>query len=58
MRSSLTIAACLLCFALGLHLGSDASKPRLVGWGCTGTTGLLYADQESDFPLCLTIQEN
>lgn len=30
--------------------------PRLVGHGCEGANGPIYADEESDFPNCITIE--
>jgi hypothetical protein len=42
-------------FLAGLHFGAVHAQPRLVGFGCIGADGPLYADAESDFPRCLDI---
>lgn len=48
-----------LAFIAGLHLGTYAApSPRLVGIGCIGAHGPIYADSESDFPQCLAIEPN
>lgn len=47
-------AGVLLANALGLGLASGASGypvPRLIGQGCLGSGGDLWAMDESDFPL-------
>lgn len=31
-------------------------EPRLVGHGCVGTHGDIYADEEDDFPRCAVIE--
>jgi len=54
-RASLAFAA--LAFVAGLHVG-ERSGPRLIGHGCLGANGPLYADAESSFPQCLTIERN
>lgn len=35
---------------------SGGQFPRLVGYGCEGSTGPLYADEEDDFPPCAYIE--
>jgi len=30
--------------------------PNLVGYGCEGANGLIYAQEESDFPMCERIE--
>lgn len=35
---------------------SRPPSPRLVGYGCDGASGKLYADEESDFPSCVAIE--
>ena len=30
---------------------------KLVGYGCAGASGPIYANEESDFPLCTDIHE-
>ena len=47
-----------LAFIAGLHLGTATAQPRLVGIGCLGAAGPIYAEEESDFPQCLTIERN
>ncbi len=49
-------------FFLGLALGAfigalfaGTGQPALVGYGCEGAQGLLYAYNEDDFPLCKAI---
>lgn len=34
-----------------------ASVPRLVGYGCSGTTGVIFANEEDDFPNCTRIEK-
>ena len=53
-----------LAFALGAIMGGAFTLgfvqpnfgPRLVGFGCLGASGPIYADNESDFPQCLRIE--
>lgn len=33
------------------------SQPRLVGHGCVGTNGPVYANEEDEFPPCEIIEE-
>jgi hypothetical protein len=50
-------------FALGLLVGACLAAqlvrpyegPRLAGYGCAGAAGPIYADEESDFPICREI---
>lgn len=48
----------LLWFAIGslsvLALRPD--PPRLVGYGCSGTSGTIFANNEDDFPSCIEIK--
>lgn len=58
------------CFAVGAGLGATAMliaavaflavdgppMPPLVGYGCEGASGPLYAFEESDFPICQSIE--
>ena len=41
--------------ALGIHSILFPSPP-LVGYGCEGAGGPIYAYEESDFPICLKIE--
>lgn len=50
---SMFIGIVLLAYVL-----APTPEPRLVGYGCEGASGLLYANEESDFPPCKTIEEN
>lgn len=50
----------LIAFA-AFCLGSCAydvshPMPRLVGYGCEGSGGVLYADEEDHFPRCQRIE--
>lgn len=54
--TALALALATFAFVLGVHLGSLAGNPALVGRGCLGANGPIYADHESDFPPCLTIE--
>lgn len=36
----------------------EAVTPRLQGYGCEGSSGILYAQEEDEFPLCTVIEEN
>ncbi len=39
------------------HGGDGGPEPaRLVAYGCEGASGPLYAAEESDFPVCATIE--
>jgi len=59
MRAPLAYSLAALAFIAGLHIGTAAApSPRLVGIGCLGAAGPIYADSESDFPQCLTIERN
>lgn len=52
-------AACALVlgmFALGTVLTNP--PPHLRGLGCSGAGGILYANEESDFPNCRIIEPN
>jgi hypothetical protein len=55
-RFALLCACMAFAFVAGLHLGSANAAPRLVGFGCIGAAGPIYADQESAFPRCLSIE--
>lgn len=36
----------------------DGHDPRLMGFGCEGAKGVLYAMEEDEFPPCAQIVEN
>ncbi len=44
-----------LSFLLGLTIG-NADLPRLVGRGCVGAVGPIYAEEEDMFPTCRSIE--
>lgn len=44
----------LLEWQAGLLIGPH--NPRLIGYGCEGTQGVLYADEEDEFPTCKRIE--
>lgn len=51
----------LIAFAFGAILMQAAlaiifPAPGLVGYGCEGASGPIYAFEESDFPYCLKIE--
>lgn len=55
--------ACLIAaaFAQAATLLVEAyfhPRPRLVGYGCIGTTGPIYAEEEDHFPSCIKIERN
>lgn len=59
MRAAVLIAAALwLAAAAGALVGLLATSPRLVGYGCEGASGPLYADEEDIFPRCKDIHAN
>ena len=51
---ALALAAIALIAAA---LVRTTNEPRLVGYGCQGAGGPLYAMEESDFPLCERIEQ-
>lgn len=57
-------AGLIVCVVLSLILGvtslviAKTLKPRLVGIGCSGANGPLYANEEDDFPRCSRIEAN
>lgn len=56
MSRALELAlAAIIGAALALQLAPERTGPRLVGYGCIGAGGPLYADAESDFPQCAEI---
>lgn len=56
MRGAALLAlGALLGAVVGLSLARPYHGPRLVGFGCLGASGPIYADEESDFPQCLQI---
>ena len=51
----------LAIFALGFAsalaiIALVQPNPALVGYGCEGANGLIYAQEESDFPMCERIE--
>lgn len=51
MRALIAIAVAALALIAATH-----HTPRLVGHGCTGAQGPLYADEEDEFPACERIE--
>ncbi len=43
---------------IGFAIAVDSARPRLVGYGCQGASGPLFANEESDLPLCERIERN
>lgn len=39
-------------------MGEAGHVPRLIGLGCIGAHGPIYADEETDLPQCLQIERN
>ena len=58
MNKASALAAIVAIVALALHLLTVEQKPALAGYGCKGASGPLYANEESDFPLCDRIEPN
>lgn len=59
MRALYAIALVLPVFALGaVWQASRADQPALIGYGCEGTSGPIYADEEDQFPICENIERN
>lgn len=54
--AALFAAGALIGAAITAPLVRPYEGPRLVGFGCIGAAGPIYADEESDFPQCLQIQ--
>jgi hypothetical protein len=59
MRDIIQIVLAGLLFLLGLLIGAHLSRTevRLVGYGCLGARGPIYAAEEDHMPQCLTIEE-
>lgn len=49
------LAMAALTFAAGLCIGHSIGTPRLVAIGCEGTSGPIYANEESDLPPCVIV---
>lgn len=58
MNKAKALAAIVAIVAIALHLLTIEQKPLLAGYGCNGASGTLYAEQESDFPICDRIEPN
>lgn len=39
-----------------LQMTTQGGSPRFVGYGCAGADGILWANDESDFPNCAAIE--
>lgn len=60
-RSTIVILCASFCFGLLLvfvleAVKADPNQPRLVGYGCEGSRGPLYAYEEDHFPVCDVIE--
>ena len=55
--TGIVVIALIMLGAIALALGSVSPTPRLVGFGCAGAGGPLYAEEEDDFPFCTRIEE-
>ena len=56
-RHFVCAAAVFLAWAGGIALGASINlNPPLVGIGCDGANGLIYAMEEDDFPFCDRIE--
>ena len=57
MKAAAILSAVLVAFVVGMISGNAlAFQPRLVGFGCEGAAGPLFAIEESDFPQCEAIE--
>lgn len=54
MKQTTAIALACLAFLAGYALAT-IEQPVLIGYGCSGANGPLWAQEESDFPPCLDI---
>lgn len=54
----LLVGAMIVVVLFGLILINMPSPPRLMGVGCAGSSGTLYANEEDHFPYpCTSIRE-
>lgn len=58
MNKATALAAIVAILSIALHLLTIEQKPALAGYGCKGASGVIYANEESDFPLCDKIERN
>ena len=54
--TEITVIVLITLGTIALVLGSVSPTPRLVGFGCAGAGGPLYAAEEDDFPFCTRIE--
>lgn len=54
MKRTTAIALACAAFLLGV-LAATIGQPVLIGYGCEGASGPLWAQEESDFPPCADI---
>lgn len=60
MKNAISIAlgfALAYVFAAGLYAIAFPA-PALVGYGCEGASGPLYANEEDHFPVCTLVEAN
>jgi hypothetical protein len=50
------LKAGIMILALFFVIALTQPKPGLVGYGCDGAGGPIYAFEESDFPMCVKIE--
>ncbi len=57
-RNVRTLWVAIFCWvaAITLHSVNEKPAPRLIGIGCAGASGPIYANEESDFPICNKIE--
>jgi len=54
MKTDIKVFCASLIFLIGSSL--IVIQPRLIGYGCDGTSLPLFAQHESDFPACERIE--
>lgn len=57
--SKIDISVVVSVFAfltLSLFIALTPPTPRLIGYGCEGASGPIYAMEEDQFPLCRAIE--
>ena len=54
----LVLSSLAILITLSLFLSMVPLGPRLVGFGCVGSHGPLYAEEEDHFPKCEAIERN
>jgi len=57
VRTSTIIIIVAITYAVGFFIAWSYT-PRLIGYGCAGAGGPLYANEEDHFPTCAKIERN